>query len=211
MEQRPKNILKKWIKGYLRDLYWQFYGNIIRNPELPNSPRTFLFVCKGNICRSPFAESLAKRISENNGVQGVTLFSAGLQVLEPESPPKEAIVAAESFGVCLNGFKSRSIDYDMIESFAMIIAMETKHLRILRGCFPQFKSKLFLLPLFEKNVTKQEGIYAQYNIIDPYGKDVDQFHTCYKRIERSLKGLFSEIEHRTRQATYKEEDNKPDA
>ena len=87
---------------------------------------------------------------------GTYPFSAGLRVLEPESPPKEALVAAETFGVCLNGFKSRSMDHDMIKSSAMIIAMETKHLRILRGCFPQLK-KCFLLPLFEKNVMKQEG------------------------------------------------------
>ena len=141
---------------------------------------------------------------------GIYPFSAGLRVLEPKSPTKGALLTAESFGVCLNGFKSRSVDYDMIESFAMIIAMESKHLRILRGCFPQFKKSVFTF-LFEKNVTKQGGISAHYNIIDPYRNDVDQFHICYRRIERGLNGMFSEIRQRTRQAAYKEEDNKPDA
>lgn len=166
MKESYRNRLKHWIKGNLRDLYWKIHGNKVKNPGLPDNPRSFLFVCKGNICRSPFAERLGIRIA-NNCLAGMNFFSAGLEVSTSTPPPADAILAAESFGVHLNGHKSKRINYEILGSFDMIFTMETRHLKTLRESFPQFQDKIFLLPLFEKNKANTKGSYHFCNIPDP--------------------------------------------
>ncbi|MEW6419892.1 MAG: hypothetical protein AB1480_17550, partial [Nitrospirota bacterium] len=70
------------------------------------------------------------------------------------------------------------------------------HLKTLRELFPQFNNKIFLLPLFERNSTKMRGSFYLYNIQDPYGKSLNEFHTCFHRIERYLYGFFEKIDYK---------------
>ncbi len=190
-----KIIIKKGLKQIKRNLknpYWKLYGSTIRNPSLPGDLKSFLFVCKGNICRSPFAEHLAAKIAEERNLRDRTFYSVGLDVSQSLPSPREAVRAAESFGVGINGHKSKQVTQDRLKTSDMIIAMEAAHFKHLRKTYPQFQDKIFLLPLFEKNRTTG-GSYARYNIVDPYGKPLEQFLDCYRRIEDCLDGLFSEI------------------
>jgi protein-tyrosine-phosphatase len=52
---------------------------------------------------------------------------------------------------------------------------------------------VFLLSLFEQGGAESKMGFYHYNIEDPYGKSPDEFHKCFRRIERCLEGLFSEI------------------
>lgn len=101
MKDQLRNRLKHWIKGNLRDLYWKIHGNKVKNPGLPDIPRSFLFVCKGNVCRSPFAEQLARKIAEKENYKNMTFFSAGLEVKNPNSPPEEAYIQQKNLGCFL--------------------------------------------------------------------------------------------------------------
>ena len=186
--------MKKWIKENLRDLYWEIYGNTIKNSRFPDDPKSLLFVCKGNICRSPFAEHIARNLSRNGVKEGMAFFSAGLEVSQPFPPPKEAISAAKSFGVQLNGHKSRRFTQEMVETFDMIIAMESWQFRTLRKAFPSEHDKIFLLPLFDVTGWTKLGRFFHYNIQDPYGQSLDEFSSCFQRIKRCIEGLFEEME-----------------
>lgn len=190
MKEKVRNQLKKWIKGDLRDLYWRIYGHTIRNPMCQATPRSFLFICKGNICRSPFAEHLARKLAGNAVRSEKALCSAGLQVSKPLPPPKEAILAAESFGIQLNSHKSRKITKEMLESFDMIIAMETWQVQAAKKAFPNYKEKIFLLPLFYTKDWVKRGGFSRFNIQDPYGKNLNEFHVCFNRIKECIEGLF---------------------
>jgi len=185
-----KNRLRNWIKSDLRDFYWEFYGNLIRNPRCLGHPKSFLFVCRGNICRSPFAEHVARKVATAQGI----FFSAGLEVSQPSSPPQEAVQAAESFGIRLKGHRSRRISREMIESFDMIIAMETRQFRALKKSFPKCQNKVFLLPLFDNKGCAREDGFFRYNIQDPYGQSLNDFYTCFQRIKSCIEGLFEEME-----------------
>lgn len=193
MKESSINRLKHLIKENLRNLYWGIYGNTIKNPGLPDNPKSFLFVCKGNVCRSPFAERLGIRIAENNGLAGMNFFSAGFEVSTSTHPPENAILAAESFGISLDSHKSKRISYEILNSFDMIFTTEIGHLKTLKESFPQFQDKIFLLPLFEKNKPYTKGSYHFCNIPDPYGKSFKQFYTCFQRIERCLNELFQDL------------------
>jgi protein-tyrosine phosphatase len=192
MQDRIKNQLQV-IKGYLKDLYWSAYGKGIQNPRFPENPRSFLFICKGNICRSPFAEHLARKLTVNAATGEKAFYSVGLHVSQSLPPPREAILVAESFGIHLNGHRSRKLSQKMIESFDIVIAMQVWQFQTLRKTFPKYQDKIFLLPLFDSaESTKQRG-FSQYNIQDPYGRSTDEFYACFQRIKRCLEELFEFI------------------
>ena len=196
MEASIKVFLKKRIKKPLEKIYWWIYGSILRNPKLPVDPRSFLFICKGNICRSVFAQALAVKTAEEKGIQNMVFDSAGLEVSRAMPPPQEAIVAAKRFGITLDGHRSKRISREMAESFDIVIAMEAWQLQALRRLFPQYSDRFFLLPLFDENGRNTWDFYSVYNIADPFGKDLIRFRACYERIENCLAGLFSQLDGR---------------
>jgi protein-tyrosine phosphatase len=179
--------LKQILRSYLSDKWWDLKCKDTRNPPLPQKPQSFLFICKGNLCRSPFAEHLAMAKFNN---YDFLFSSAGLQVIHSNPPPKEACQAALSFGVDISAHVSREVDSNAISSSDMILTMEYKHLCELQGRFPAYKDKIFLLPLFD--TTESNGIsgYARCNIFDPFGKNAQVFKNCFKRIEQCLNQMF---------------------
>jgi len=184
---RPLSGIKRAVKY----LYWQAYGLFLTHPPVPPSPRSLLFVCKGNICRSPFAEAIA-RGHIPDGVK-ITCRSAGIVVGQPEGCPRETLVAAERFGIDLSGHRSRRIDQGLVVEADMIFAMEAWQFTRLRKLFPQQTERIFLLSLFEENPPKRSDTYRLLNIRDPFGRAIGDFIECFERIDACLKGVFSVI------------------
>lgn len=178
------------IKEALKDFYLYYESPKIINPELPSYVKSILFVCKGNICRSPFAEYIANKIALERSFKKLVSRSAGLLVPTSLSSPHEVLEAAEKFGVHLNAHKSNGITSKMAESSDMIIAMEAWQIIRIRELFPMFREKTFLLPLFKKNRNSWKWSYNIYNISDPYGKPLQYFIDCFKRIEGCVYDLF---------------------
>jgi protein-tyrosine phosphatase len=185
-----KNIIKENIK----DMYLYFNGPKILNPDLPKSSYSILFVCLGNICRSPFAEHIANKIAYRQSMGIMSFFSAGIEVPTSLSSTQEALTASGKFGINLKSHSSRLIDNIMAESYHMIIGMETLHVKRLREIFPDQQHKIYLLPLFDKNINKHSWSYYRCNIADPYGKSVDVYYECFLRIERCTENLLSIIQ-----------------
>ena len=188
MTQELKNL-----KQGLKKLFWLTYGLTLKNPVLPENPVSFLFVCKGNICRSPFAERLAEKMVNNKSYGSMTFVSAGIQAPESSGPPENAVLSAERFGVRLGDHKARQLDAAFINSADMVLVMEPWHLKTLIKNFPDAREKIFLLSLFDKDDAKEKDVFIRYNIADPYGRPPEQFDLCYRRIEKCLMGLFSSV------------------
>lgn len=184
-------MVKYLIKIFIKNVYWKVYSRTISNPKLPSQIKSILFVCKGNICRSPFAEHYA---SKYYSISDHLLYcSAGIHVELPKFPPLEAIVSASKFGIDIHDHQSREINYTMIEECDLITVMEAWQYNYLRRIFKEFRSKIFLLPLFERQEGVPDSFYNIYNIKDPYGKNVTEFDECFRRINNCLAGLFSDI------------------
>lgn len=180
--------MKKRVKKVLKDAYWSFRGAGFRNPALTGAPGSMLFICKGNICRSPFAEKLAEKMASGTELGGIQVSSAGLQVRKPLPSPTNAKNAAKRFGIDLDEHRSKPLTRELVEGFDLIVVMEAGQLKALRSSYPESYEKFFLLPFFENGRT---GGYAKYNLADPYGKPIVFFMECFGRIEKSLQGLFS--------------------
>ena len=70
-----------------------------------------LFVCAGNICRSPFAEALARRIAVERGLD-VEFASAGEIALDGDRCPPDAVAVAKEYGVDLSSHRARRLTTD---------------------------------------------------------------------------------------------------
>lgn len=176
--------LKSGAKNIVKYLYWKAYGKTLNNPPIPHSVTSLLFVCQGNICRSPFAEKIAVK---NHGQGNKCSFrSAGIRADASNFPPVEAVAAAETFGVDLRSHKTRPVDSDLLGSTDMVVSMEAWHHKYLLETYPEFSGRLFLLPLFDVKMDNPWDQYSIYNIRDPYGKELAVFMECFRRIERCI-------------------------
>lgn len=177
------------LKRSAVDFYWNMRGPLLAMPAVPAEPRSVLFVCKGNICRSPFAEHLASQLQRETGRPGILFASAGLHVRKPIHSPEQAIRVARQFGVNLESHRSRAISKDLVETHDMIIAMEAWQYSELQSSFKQHYDKFFLLPLLDSAGAAVEQGYAAFNIQDPYGGPSRAFEICFERIRRIIQGL----------------------
>lgn len=175
------------VKAPVRDAAWRVRALGLRNPALTQTPRRLLFICKGNICRSPFAAHAAARIL-HAGPTAPECLSAGLEAKEGLASPPEAIDAARAHGIGLDDHRAAPLTEALVESSGLILVMEVPHRSQLRQLYPAHADRIFLLPLLDERPEVWPG-YERYNIADPYGKPREAFEHCYRRIIRGLEGL----------------------
>jgi protein-tyrosine phosphatase len=179
----------RYPKEIARNVYWSIYGGTVRNPPMPRRVRSVLFICLGNICRSPFAERFAAKYSDASN--GIVFSSAGIRVDHPRSPPVEAVESARGFGVDLRDHASRQLRYDLVESNDMILAVEAWQFKYMRKLFMEHRDKIFHLPLF--CAIDRFRIYEHYNIRDPFGRDLASYNQCFERVKTCLSGLLDRL------------------
>lgn len=183
--------MKSWLRRNGVDFYWRLQIPFLANALPTQLPNSVLFVCKGNICRSPFAEHLASKLAAQYGLTKMTIASAGLRVLRPLSPPEESIAAARAFGLDLSQHRSRSLDEMEVNNFHMIIVMEPFQLRALCRAFPGARKKVWLLTAFDNKKQISNHDAPRHAIPDPFGKTQVEFDACFKRIESCIVHFFS--------------------
>jgi protein-tyrosine phosphatase len=186
-------MVRARLKSTARDLYWGVYGRGLKNPPVPDFPKHVLFICKGNVCRSPFAERYFLDLAKRLGFTECTSMSMGMEVSKNLPPPAEAVIAAAELGVSLDGHRSQRIGREAIARSDMIIVMEALQFVTLRKSYREYRGKLFLLPLFaERDGTSTRG-FSLFNIPDPYGKSLDQFRLSFEAIRKCLDRLIQQI------------------
>jgi protein-tyrosine phosphatase len=196
--------LKKRIAAVLSDVAWRLKGPRYRQPLAGGPVRSLLFLCKGNICRSPYAERAAAKIFSTAGVAGVEFASAGIDVRTPSPSPENAVAVARTMGVDLDAHRSRQVTAAMLDAFGAIFVMEAWQFDHLRKRFPDCRAKLFLLPLFDPEPRREAGARGRYNIPDPYGQGREAFAACFRSIDRCLAAVLEATASRSGRQTASE-------
>ncbi|MFB3844262.1 MAG: Sua5/YciO/YrdC/YwlC family protein [Candidatus Cloacimonadaceae bacterium] len=156
------------------------FFNIRQNFREP----TILFVCTGNICRSPIAEYLFNHYNKTHKLP-YAARSAGLcESGEPISLSSKLLLAEQ--GIDASEHSSRKINPEIMNSSWLILTMEERHKDLLRNAFPEQVHKIYTL----KEYIGEEG-----EVADPIGKDVDYYRDIYNQIDAALKKLFDKLEH----------------
>lgn len=159
-------------------------------PSSTSAPVRVLFVCLGNICRSPLAEGIFRHLSRQSDPEYTfEADSAGTgswHVGEPPDP-RSAEVAARH-GIPLEGV-ARQIRLDDFHDFDLILAMDHDNLQEierLRGS-SETRATLALLREFD---SEAEG---DLNVPDPYYGGPDGFERVFELVHRSCRALLDEL------------------
>ena len=151
-----------------------------------------LFVCTGNICRSPTAEGVARdRLAEAGLAARVAVDSAGLEGWHAGDPPDpRAIACAIARGYDLTPQRARQFGRADFGRFTLILGMDQGHVRALRGQRPSDASgqvRLFLdfLPPDDPQLGR--------DVPDPYYGDASDYELSLDLIERATPRLIEAL------------------
>lgn len=148
-----------------------------------------LFVCMGNICRSPSAEGVARQLIERHGLHAlVSVDSAGTHAYHSgEAPDRRAQAAARRRGMELAKLRARPVRDEDFAQFDLLLAMDHDNLRNLqRDCPPEHTEKLGLLMRYATRFDNAE-------VPDPYYGGDAGFERVLDMLEDSVSGLLREV------------------
>ncbi|MDD5035868.1 MAG: low molecular weight phosphotyrosine protein phosphatase [Methylococcaceae bacterium] len=148
-----------------------------------------LFVCMGNICRSPTAEGVFRKLVQAEGLEPwFHVDSAGTHAYHVDNPPDErARTAALARGIDLAPLRARQVNLRDFETFDHILAMDKHNLDTLMFTCPRthaHKVRLFLDYAPELNLAE---------VPDPYYGGKDGFEQVLDMVERASQGVLRSV------------------
>ena len=166
--------------------------NLKQKPFSPDQRPAVLFVCLGNICRSPTAEGVFRGLLAAEDLADIVqVDSAGTAAYHVGSPPDpRSIEAATARGYQLHELRARQVQWQDYHDFDYVLAMDNENLDYLRHQAPaKRKAKVGLLMEF--------GDFPGYQSVpDPYYGGDQGFELVLDLIESGCRGLLSEIKQR---------------
>jgi protein-tyrosine phosphatase len=155
-------------------------------------PIRLLFVCLGNICRSPTAEGVMRALAREQGLEGaVELDSAGTGAWHVgSSPDARATRAASARGITLDG-AARQVRPRDFDDFDLLLAMDRENLRELARLAPgeQERAKVRLLREFDPASAGAPDL----DVPDPYYGEGDGFAEVFELVHAACEGLLEQI------------------
>jgi len=151
-----------------------------------------LFVCLGNICRSPTAEGVMRRMVAEAGLDGeIEIDSAGTGAWHVGSPPDpRSTQAAHRRGTVLQG-RARQVTADDFDRFDLLLAMDATNLHELRQRAPDADARAKVRLLREFDPASADAV--DLDVPDPYYGGPRGFDTVLDLVEAACAGLLEEI------------------
>ncbi|MEW6160970.1 MAG: ribose 5-phosphate isomerase B, partial [Verrucomicrobiota bacterium] len=149
--------------------------------------KTILFVCTGNVCRSPMAEGLFRHAVKGRGEYRV--LSAGIGAIDGQPPSPHAVRALREIGLDISQQRSRMLTADLVEQADYIFGMTHGHVDAVTLLYPQAAEKTFLLREFDETLDTFEK-----DISDPIGGSYEIYLNCRDQIEQGISSMLKFIE-----------------
>src|SRR6185369_16649415 len=149
--------------------------------------KTVLFVCTGNVCRSPMAEGLFRHVVQGRGQYRV--ISAGLGAMEGQPPSAHAVEAEKELGIDISAQRSRMLTPELVAQADYIFGMTHSHVDAIMLLYPHAAEKTFLLREFDETLDAYEN-----DISDPIGGSYDVYCNCRDQIEQGIASMLKFVE-----------------
>src|SRR5688500_365111 len=144
--------------------------------------KTVLFVCTGNVCRSPMAEGLFRHAMKSRGDYRV--FSAGVGAIDGQPPSPNAVRAMKEIGIDIGHQRSRMLTAELVNQADYIFGMTHSHVDSVILLYPHAAEKTFLLREFDETL----DIFEK-DISDPIGGSFDVYCNCRDQIEQGIASM----------------------
>lgn len=141
-----------------------------------------LFVCTGNICRSPMAEGLSLKIGHEFGRDVAARSASVIGLIDRPADPK-AVKVCREIGVDLSAHVAQPLSPDLIAWADYVLVMELGHAEQIRETYPEVGEQLYLLGTFGGTL----------EIKDPYGGWTWTFRRSRKEIELCVREFLRRV------------------
>jgi RpiB/LacA/LacB family sugar-phosphate isomerase len=149
--------------------------------------KTILFICTGNVCRSPMAEGLFRHAVKGSGKYRV--LSAGVGAVDGQPPSPHAVRALKDLGIDISRQRSQMLTAELVQQSDYIFGMTHGHVDAVNLLFPQAAEKTFLLREFDETLDVFEK-----DISDPIGGSYEVYLNCRDQIEQGIASMLNFIE-----------------
>jgi protein-tyrosine phosphatase len=151
-----------------------------------------LFVCAGNICRSPMAAGYLAQRAAMDGLSHLVVESAGTLGIEAAPAAANAVRVAAEHGFDLTRHRSRGLRAHDVATSDLVIAMEQRQVDRIRAAFPGVHATVTVLRAFERGPVPSDDAS---DLADPVGEALPAFRSCFRTIRTCVDHLVLSLKH----------------
>ena len=148
-----------------------------------------VYVCTGNICRTPMAVALTyRKVLEENLEDIIEVDSVGVWAAEGAPASENTRKVCREQGLDCSHHRAKGVDLYTLKSADIILCMADKHKRDLLAVFPHYKDKIFTLREFANPNPPQRT-----SIDDPYGMKIEAYRKTFNEIAREVERFWNTL------------------
>ncbi len=159
-----------------------------------SKPNKVIFVCSGNICRSPMGEGLLKHAieatSQDDPVRKLEVCSAGTSTVDGLPPSAHSVTAMKDVGIDIEDYRSTALTQEMVDDAFAIFAMADSHIDTMRHYFKNLPERTFRV--LDMSDMKRKLVF------DPYGGDLAEYRECRDDIVTAISGILKYLQNETK-------------
>lgn len=160
------------------------YERLTAPAQVPHPVRSVLFVCKGNVCRSPLADVyFQEKVRREN--LGIVVKSAGIETTPGKPAHSLARDVSREHGISLESHGTTPLFMDLVTQSDLVFVMELSQKDRVLKLYPKARGKVFVLGRFCRS--------GALDIDDPYSGTREDFVHCFTRIREACDRVVSQI------------------
>ena len=160
-----------------------------KRERMPPSTKAVLFVCFGNIMRSPMAEALFRQSTAGTHIL-VSAVSAGLHAIPGGAAHPRAVAASSEIGLSLVEHRAQLLSPEMVSQADVIFVMDFQNQAEVLALYPEARNKVVMLS------TYADGAERCREIPDPYFGDLEATRRCCALLKTCIHNLTAELAER---------------